>query len=211
MLRADVPVGSYLSGGLDSSLVAALGRRVKGERFSTFSIRFEDAEYDETAFQREVVRLVESDHHEITVGRRDIAEAFPAVVAHAERPLLRTAPAPLYLLSRLVREAGIKVVLTGEGADEMFGGYDLFREGKVRRFWGRQPASARPAAPAGAALPVPGPLAGGPAGPGPRVLRPRPGALAGAGLRPPDPLAGHRRAAAPLHAGAPARGWTGWT
>jgi len=141
MLRADVPVGSYLSGGLDSSLVAALGRRVKGERFSTFSIRFEDAEYDETAFQREVVRLVESDHHEITVGRRDIAEAFPAVVAHAERPLLRTAPAPLYLLSRLVHQAGIKVVLTGEGADEVFGGYDLFREGKVRRFWGRQPAS----------------------------------------------------------------------
>jgi asparagine synthase (glutamine-hydrolysing) len=63
------------------------------------------------------------------------------VVAHAERPLLRTAPAPLFLLSRLVRDAGIKVVLTGEGADEMFGGYDLFREGKVRRFWARQPES----------------------------------------------------------------------
>jgi asparagine synthase (glutamine-hydrolysing) len=60
---------------------------------------------------------------------------------HAERPILRTAPAPLYLLSRLVRENGIKVVLTGEGADEMFAGYDLFREAKVRRFWGRQPAS----------------------------------------------------------------------
>ncbi len=141
MLRSDVPVGSYLSGGLDSSLVAALGRRAKGERFSTFSLRFEDAEYDETAFQREVVRLVESDHHELLVRRADIAEAFPAVVAHAERPLLRTGPAPLFLLSRLVREAGIKVVLTGEGADEMFAGYDLFREGKVRRFWARQPAS----------------------------------------------------------------------
>jgi asparagine synthase (glutamine-hydrolysing) len=141
MLRADVPVGSYLSGGLDSSLVAALGRRVKGERFCTFSIRFEDAEYDEAAYQREVVELVQSDHHEITVGRRDIADAFPAVVAHAERPILRTAPAPLYLLSRLVHQAGIKVVLTGEGADEMFGGYDLFREGRVRRFWGRRPES----------------------------------------------------------------------
>jgi asparagine synthase (glutamine-hydrolysing) len=142
MLRADVPVGSYLSGGLDSSLVAALGRRVKGGSFCTFSIRFEDAEYDETPYQRSVAALIGSDHRDVLVRRSDIAEALPRVVAHAERPLLRTAPAPLFLLSRLVREAGFKVVLTGEGADEMFAGYDLFREGKVRRFWGRQPASA---------------------------------------------------------------------
>jgi asparagine synthase (glutamine-hydrolysing) len=141
MLRADAPVGSYLSGGLDSSLIAALGRAVKGDTFCTFSIRFEDAEYDETPFQRSMATLLESDHREITVGRRDIAGVFPEVVAHAERPLLRTAPAPLFLLSRMVRESGIKVVLTGEGADEMFAGYDLFREGKIRRFWGRQPAS----------------------------------------------------------------------
>jgi asparagine synthase (glutamine-hydrolysing) len=88
-----------------------------------------------------VAALIESDHHEITVSRRDIADVFPDVVAHAERPLLRTAAAPLFLLSRLVHETGIKVVLTGEGADEMFAGYDIFREGKVRRFWGRQPGS----------------------------------------------------------------------
>ncbi len=142
MLRADVPVGSYLSGGLDSSLVAAMGRLAKGEKFLTFSIRFEDAEYDETPYQRSVAALIESDHREIVVRRQDIAAAFPEVVAHAERPLLRTAPAPLFLLSKLVRDSGIKVVLTGEGADEMFAGYDLFREGKVRRFWGRRPASA---------------------------------------------------------------------
>ena len=141
ILRADVPVGSYLSGGLDSSLIAAIGRRVKADRFCTFSIRFEDPEYDETPFQREMAAFIGSDHHEISVGRWDIARVFPDVVAHAEHPLLRTAPAPLFLLSRLVHESGIKVVLTGEGADEMFGGYDLFREGKIRRFWGRQPAS----------------------------------------------------------------------
>ncbi len=141
MLRADVPVGSYLSGGLDSTLVAALGRRVKGDKFCTFSVRFEDAEYDETLYQRAAAAHIESDHREIVVRRWDIAAAFPEVVAHAERPLLRTAPAPLFLLSKLVRDSGIKVVLTGEGADEMFAGYDLFREGKVRRFWGRQPAS----------------------------------------------------------------------
>jgi asparagine synthase (glutamine-hydrolysing) len=141
MLRADVPVGCYLSGGLDSSLVAALGLEAKGEKFCTFSVRFEDAEYDETSFQRAVAARLHTDHREILVSRRDIAGVFPEVVAHTERPILRTAPAPLFLLSRLVRDAGIKVVLTGEGADEMFAGYDLFREGKVRRFWARHPES----------------------------------------------------------------------
>ena len=143
MLRADVPVGSYLSGGLDSSLVAALGRRFAGERFQTFSLRFADAEYDETPYQRLMAQHIGAEHHEIVVSRGDIADAFPQVIRHAERPILRTAPAPLYALSALVRRHGIKVVLTGEGADEMFGGYDLFREGKVRRFWARQPDSIR--------------------------------------------------------------------
>jgi len=142
MLRADVPVGSYLSGGLDSSLVAALGLRAKNERFHTFSMRFEDAEYDETRYQREMAARLGSEHHEVVVSRGEIARALPDVIWHAERPILRTAPAPLFLLSTLVRESGIKVVLTGEGADEMFAGYDLFREGRVRRFWARRPDSA---------------------------------------------------------------------
>jgi asparagine synthase (glutamine-hydrolysing) len=141
MLRSDVPVGSYLSGGLDSSLIAAMGRRAKGDAFATFSVRFEESEFDETRWQRMVAQRLASDHHEVVVRRADIAAAFPAVVLHAERPILRTAPVPLFLLSRLAREAGIKVVLTGEGADEVFAGYDLFREAKIRRFWGRQPAS----------------------------------------------------------------------
>jgi asparagine synthase (glutamine-hydrolysing) len=141
MLRADVPVGSYLSGGLDSSLVAALGRQFAGDKFQTFSLRFDDAEYDETEFQRLMVKMLGSEHHEVVVSRSDIANVFPDVIYHTERPILRTAPAPLFLLSKLVREHGVKVVLTGEGADEMFAGYDIFREGKVRRFWGRQPES----------------------------------------------------------------------
>jgi asparagine synthase (glutamine-hydrolysing) len=142
MLRADVPVGSYLSGGLDSSVVAALGLRAKGSRFRTFSLRFADAEYDETVYQREMAARLGTEHFEVEVSRRDVAEIFPDVIRHTERPLLRTAPAPLMLLSRLVRREGIKVVLTGEGADEMLAGYDLFREGKVRRFWARHPDSA---------------------------------------------------------------------
>ena len=141
LLLSDVPVGSYLSGGLDSALVAALALRAKGQSFATFSLRFEDAEYDETPFQRELVRQLKTEHHELVVSRGDIARAFPDVVRHAERPMLRTAPAPLYLLSQLVRDAGIKVVLTGEGADEFFAGYDLFREAKVRRFWAAHPDS----------------------------------------------------------------------
>ena len=146
MVRSDVPVGSYLSGGLDSSLVAALGRRFAGGRFQTFSLRFTDPEYDETSYQRLMARTIASEHHELMVSRQDIADVFPKVIYHTERPILRTAPAPLFLLSKLVRERGIKVVLTGEGADEMFAGYDVFREGKIRRFWGRQPASTRRAA-----------------------------------------------------------------
>ncbi len=141
MLRADVPVGSYLSGGLDSSLVAAMGLAAKGERFKTFSLRFADAEYDETGYQRLMVERLGSEHAEIVVTRKDIADEFPRVIHHAERPILRTAPAPLFMLSRLVRQGGIKVVLTGEGADEFFAGYDLFREAKGRRFWARAPGS----------------------------------------------------------------------
>src|SRR5262249_38062385 len=141
MLRADVTVGSYLSGGLDSSVVSALAQRATGGRLQTFSLRFAAAEDDETAYQRRMVERLRSQHHEVTVSRADIADAFCEVIRHTERPLLRTAPVPLYLLARLVREAGIKVVLTGEGADEMLAGYDLFREARVRRFWAREPSS----------------------------------------------------------------------
>lgn len=142
MLRADVPVGAYLSGGLDSSLVAALARRATPAKFATFSLRFEDDEFDEGVYQKLVADRLGTEHHELTVKASDIARVFPDVVLHAERPILRTAPAPLFLLSGLVQEAGIKVVLTGEGADEVFAGYDIFREAKVRRFWARRPDSA---------------------------------------------------------------------
>jgi asparagine synthase (glutamine-hydrolysing) len=141
MLRSDVPVGSYLSGGLDSSLVAWMGRRAKEGEFRTFSIRFADAEFDETEYQRKMASTLDSKHEEITVTGKDIAEIFPEVVYHSERPILRTAPAPLYLLSKLVRDSGFKAVLTGEGADEMLAGYDIFREAKIRRFMANDPGS----------------------------------------------------------------------
>ena len=145
-LRADVPVGAYLSGGFDSSATTALARRVGSGSLRTFSVAFESAEFDETPYQRQVVEALGTEHSTLTCTRSDIGTSFADVVRHAERPVLRTAPAPLYLLARLVRQSGFKVVVTGEGADEVFGGYDIFKEAKVRRFWARRPESAwRPA------------------------------------------------------------------
>jgi asparagine synthase (glutamine-hydrolysing) len=140
-LRADVPVGTYLSGGLDSTVVAALSKRFTSSRLRTFSVVFDDPEFDERGYQREAVRFLEAEHDEVHCAGADIARVFPEVVRHTETPILRTAPAPLYLLSHRVRAQGYKVVLTGEGADEMLGGYDIFKEAKIRRFWAAAPAS----------------------------------------------------------------------
>ncbi|MCD6395621.1 MAG: asparagine synthase (glutamine-hydrolyzing) [Planctomycetes bacterium] len=140
-LRADVPVGCYLSGGLDSSGLTA---KVVGDFNSdvkSFGIRFEEDAFDEGDYQNLMASHLNVDHKEITATNRRIGEAFPDVIRHCEKPILRTAPTPLFLLSKLVNESGLKVVLTGEGADEFFGGYNIFRETKVRRFWARQPDS----------------------------------------------------------------------
>lgn len=142
-LRADVPVGAYLSGGLDSSITTALAASLGCTDLRTFSVTFEDDEFDESSFQQVMSEKLGTHHTALAVSARDIAEALPDVVGHAGQPFLRTAPAPLYLLAKGVREAGLKVVLTGEGADEVFGGYDIFKEAKLRRFCARQPQSAR--------------------------------------------------------------------
>ncbi len=141
-LRADVPVGAYLSGGLDSSIVAALIRRESDTPLRTFSLTFADAEFDEAEHQQAMVSHLGTDHTALRVSRRDIGAAFARTVWHAETALVRTAPTPLMLLASAVRAAGFKVVLTGEGADEVFGGYDLFKEAKIRRFLARAPQSA---------------------------------------------------------------------
>lgn len=142
-LKADVPVGAYLSGGLDSSVIAALALSQCGDSLETFSIAFDDPEFDESSHQRRMAEFLGTGHHVVSAGHSDIARAFPEVVWHAEAPLLRTAPVPLFLLSRLVRDQGFKVVLTGEGADEFLGGYDLFKEARIRRLWSRLPDSTK--------------------------------------------------------------------
>ena len=140
-LRADVPVGAYLSGGLDSSGIVAMIRRFTDTPVRTFSVAFEDGEFDESEHQMAMVRHLGTDHTTLRCTRRDIGEAFPRLIRHTETPVLRTAPVPLMLLAGSVRKHGYKVVLTGEGADEVFGGYDLFKEAKIRRFWAQQPGS----------------------------------------------------------------------
>lgn len=140
-LRADVPVGAYLSGGLDSSATTALIKHFTTNVVETFSIAFHDKAYDESEYQNEMAKYLGTNHHQISCSYHDIAEAFPSVIWHTERPILRTAPTPLYMLSRLVRQTNFKVVLTGEGSDEMLGGYDLFKETIIRRFWAKDPDS----------------------------------------------------------------------
>jgi asparagine synthase (glutamine-hydrolysing) len=141
-LRADVPVGAYLSGGLDSSTITTLVHRYTSNHLETFSIAFTDVAFDESPFQETMAAALGTRHNLVTCSHTDIGMAFPDVIWHTEAPLLRTAPVPLYLLSRLVHEHDFKVVLTGEGADEFLGGYNIFKEAKIRRFWARQPESA---------------------------------------------------------------------
>jgi len=140
-LRADVPVGAYLSGGLDSSVVTTLIKNFTDTPLRTFSLTFADREFDESEHQRELVAYLGTRHSAVHCTAEALSDAFRRAIWHAETPILRTAPVPLMLLSQRVRAEGYKVVLTGEGADEVFAGYDLFKEAKIRRFWARAPAS----------------------------------------------------------------------
>jgi len=140
-LRSDVPVGAYLSGGLDSSSITALTNQHTETRLKTFSIAFSDQTFDESHYQNTINEFLKVESNSIRCTLKDIGAAFPQVIRHTEMPVLRTAPVPMFLLSQLVRENGFKVVLTGEGADEILGGYDIFKEAKIRRFWARQPDS----------------------------------------------------------------------
>jgi len=127
-LRADVPVAAYLSGGLDSSVTAALAARTVGPGLHAFGVGFSDQRFDESAAQDAIAAELGVQFHRTTVGAADIADVFPRVVELAEKPLLRTAPAPLLELAGAVQDARLKVVLTGEGADELFAGYEYMRE-----------------------------------------------------------------------------------
>jgi len=135
-LRSDVPVGAYLSGGLDSSVITALVHH-QGAHLRTFSVGFEDRDYDETSYQDLMIKHIDAEHSRLLCRNEDISASFRRTVWHTETPILRTAAVPMMLLSEMVHENGRKVILTGEGADEVLGGYDLFKEAKIREFWAR--------------------------------------------------------------------------
>ena len=134
-LRSDVEVGLLVSGGLDSSVLAALARKLQPERLRAFSIGFADASFDESRHQRSLVDALGLTHSTIEVTGDDIADHFQAALWHAEIPQFRTAFVPMFLLARRIRELGVKVVLSGEGADEALLGYDLFKEARLRSRW----------------------------------------------------------------------------
>lgn len=140
-LRSDVPVGAYLSGGLDSSVIVALIHHYTKNDLRTFSISFANKSFDESVYQAQMINAVGADHSTIKCSDEEIGRQFLDTIWHSEVPILRTAPVPMRMLSGLVRKEGYKVVLTGEGSDEVLGGYDIFKEAKIRHFWAKNRTS----------------------------------------------------------------------
>ncbi|MDH5570125.1 MAG: asparagine synthase (glutamine-hydrolyzing) [Gammaproteobacteria bacterium] len=136
-LRADVPVGAYLSGGLDSSVLVSIIKNFTDTPLRTFSIEFDDASLDESDYQKKLINHFNTDHSRIKCTNEQISANFQDVIWHTELPILRSAPIPMSLLSELVHANKYKVVLTGEGSDEVLGGYDIFKETKIRQFWAK--------------------------------------------------------------------------
>jgi asparagine synthase (glutamine-hydrolysing) len=125
-LMSDVPVGVFLSGGIDSSALAALMAKMTGDELHTFSVGFEEPGTSELPYARRVARAIGSRHSEVVLHARDFFHAVPRLVWHEDEPIAFPSSVPLYFVSRLARDH-VKVVLTGEGADELFLGYNRYR------------------------------------------------------------------------------------
>jgi asparagine synthase (glutamine-hydrolysing) len=130
-LRADVPVACYLSGGIDSCAVLGFASRLSPTPLRAFTLSFDHADYDEVDLAREQATRSGAEFCRIDVRYDDLADCFPGAIYHAERPFLNGHSIAKFMLSRAVRDAGIKVVLTGEGSDETFAGYPHFRRDHV--------------------------------------------------------------------------------
>jgi asparagine synthase (glutamine-hydrolysing) len=138
---SDVPVGVFLSGGLDSSTVTALMCRVTSHRVKTFSIGFADPDYDELRYARQIVSRYDTDHHELVVDANQAA-LIPELVWYLDEPFADDSAIPTFLVSRLAR-ASVKVVLSGDGGDELFGGYTWTYRDQFRRWYRRLPQPVR--------------------------------------------------------------------
>jgi asparagine synthase (glutamine-hydrolysing) len=124
-LMSDVPLGMFLSGGIDSSAIAALMARMIGRPLQTFSVAFKDRAFNELEYAREVARAVHADGHEIVIDDKDFFGALPALIWHEDEPIAHPSSVPLYFVSKLARQH-VTVVLTGEGSDELLAGYGKY-------------------------------------------------------------------------------------
>lgn len=122
---SDVPLGTFCSGGVDSSLITAVAAKIARKRINTYSVGFEETAFDESRFARLVARQCGTDHHELRVTEKDYTDALPGLVWHHDLPLNFANSVHIHALSKLARER-VTVVLTGEGADELFGGYPRY-------------------------------------------------------------------------------------
>jgi asparagine synthase (glutamine-hydrolysing) len=127
-LRGDHDAGAFLSGGIDSTVVAHLAQQQLPYRMKTFGLRFDEPSFDESAESARVAEWLGSDHTTLTVTRADVRELFPDVVRQAEAPLYRTAAVASRLLAHQVHHSGLRIALGGEGGDEVLLGYDIFKE-----------------------------------------------------------------------------------
>jgi asparagine synthase (glutamine-hydrolysing) len=143
-LRADVPVACYLSGGLDSCAVLGLASRLSPRPIRAYTLSFDHADYDERALAEEQAKRSGAEFFPIDVRSEHLADHFADAIYHAERPFANAHVVAKFLLSRAVRDSGVKVVLTGEGSDEVFAGYPFFRRDMIlHNTEGQDPATAR--------------------------------------------------------------------
>src|SRR5262249_38033885 len=124
-LMSDVPLGMFLSGGLDSSAIAALMARMLDRPLETFSVAFRERAFSEFEYARQVVSAIHANPHEIVIDERDFFGALPRLVWHEDEPIAHPSSVPLYFVSKLAREH-VTVVLTGEGSDELLAGYGKY-------------------------------------------------------------------------------------
>ena len=140
-MMSDVPISFYLSGGLDSSIITGIAAKISNKILNTFSIAFDDNNFDESKYQDYMSQYLGTKHNKVMFSRKQIPSIIKDVIYHTEVPLLRSGAFPMYVLANLVKSNDIKVVLSGEGSDELFGGYDIFREVKIREFCSKNPNS----------------------------------------------------------------------
>lgn len=133
--------GLFLSGGLDSTILLKLAQETGYSDLPVFSLGFADSTLDESAFQALALEGHGGEHHKVLVRDEDVIALLPQVLRHCETPLFKLGPVPMYILAKAARQAGVEYILSGEGADELFYGYDIYKETQYRANLAQDPAS----------------------------------------------------------------------